>query len=438
MAREQIDLSELAPLGGFLEDVPTEPVVGDDAAAGDEEPPEAAPPAQQPAGARPAGGEGVQPLMPPQIELGEIVAFPDAPRRKYERYSVAHMERMRDGARIAKANAKAAAAQAGFKQASGTLKMACTLLPGVGKLVNSGPTSHLGRKRDPQPDDFVLVVRAMHLPKNTPVQLGIRFERLQAAGAALISLKQQNGLSTILGSLSEAMASGTARRAHTSFTHLWDEVEVKFQWGAKSLRATRKATLMQILVQRGVVGFSAGASGSGSVVSFGEHWITPPLEVGGTSAGALKAGLLRGVPQEFNFSDTEALKKATRNGCTFTYMPMCDKASGNLSLMKAWGATWEKISNDSALVGKIFFWPEVCMVHTHHRAKLQVKGLRAHTMRHFSVANLMRLKGVQSRVLGRLESLVSERLHRIVQPPPPPPAARRRLGRLAPRRRYSV
>lgn len=89
---------------------------------------------QQPAGARPADGEGLQLHMPPQIELG------------------------------------------------GTLKMACTLFPGVGKLANNAATSHLGRKHDPQPDDFVLVVRAMHLPKNASVQLGTRFEKLQAAG----------------------------------------------------------------------------------------------------------------------------------------------------------------------------------------------------------------------------------------------------------------
>lgn len=102
---------------------------------------------------------------------------------------------------------------------------------------------------------------------------------------------------------------------------------------------------------------------------------------------------------------------------SFTFMSMCDRASANLSILKYWGRFCETIVLPRVGPG-ILFWSESCGVHAHHRAKLQVKGLKTHTMRHFSIANLYPLKGVQQRMLEWIERHVPAMVTRVVRPAP--------------------
>lgn len=202
---------------------------------------------------------------------------------------------------------------------------------------------------------------------------------------------------------------------------MWDEVEVKYRWCPDTLQQSRKATTAPTLVQRGVIAFTLGQEDNGgtTLAHLADAWLGPPQEAAGTSAAALAPGLRKFWPRAFQFLDPAALQRLTAAGKTATFMPMCDKASGNLLLYKYWGWFWENnLLADGALEGRILFFPDVCCVHLHHRAKLQVRGLRVHTLRHFSVANLLRIKGVQAHVLGRLEALVNERLQRVTQAPP--------------------
>lgn len=148
----------------------------------------------------------------------------------------------------------------------------------------------------------------------------------------------------------------------------------------------------QVLVQRGVVAFSLSKHNLPQPAYFAEHWLSPPLEVAGTSAAALALGVRRFWPAWARFTDLDVLRRLVSAGATFTFMPLCDKGSGNLLLMKKWGHFWESIISADLDVGhRVLYFPDVCSVHMHHRAKLQVQGLKEHTMRHYSVANLLRL-----------------------------------------------
>lgn len=420
----QIDLSGIVPLGDIPMDPPPEHHVGECETHALERTAIAALQEAEWGGAsEPAGDERGEQTHGLQIDLGGQLALPEQPRRKFVKNSLEHIAHARAASQLAKAKAKTATAVRDHKQTRGTLTAVCSLLPGASQLVGAGLVQHLGRKRDPRPDDFVLIVRALHLPTTSPIRLGVRLDRLQCAGARCILNRQQEGLEFVLRNLGRAMEEEPARTpsTHLTLVHMWDEVEAKFQWAPENLRFSRKAVMIPTMVQRGVVGITVREQAplEGRTAGLQEHWLGPPLEVSGTSAGAVLPALRRFWPGSLDFSAVEAMRQLTANGTTVTYMPMGDKASGNLSVMKFWGQRWEDdYLTDAGLAGRVFYWPDTCTVHLHHRAKLQIHGLKEHTMRHFSVANLLRLRGVQSQVLARLEDLIMSKLQRIVSPPP--------------------
>jgi hypothetical protein len=111
------------------------------------------------------------------------------------------------------------------------------------------------------------------------------------------------------------------------------------------------------------------------------------------------------------------MKTLTSGVSSFTFMPLGDKATSNLSVLKYFGDFWEHRLLEQ--VGpSVLYWPDTCGIHLHHRAKLQVKGLKLHTMRHYSIANLHRLRGVQGRMASALEALIQKKLVRKVGPAP--------------------
>lgn len=317
----QIDFGAAAPLGAWFSEVA---------------PPELAPaseattlamqPAQEDADGEPAGEGDVglsgidSSAEGAQIDLGEPIVLPEEPKQKYVRYSRQHMDRMRDAGRLAKAKAKASAAQKSLAEVTGAFKVVCTVLPDVAKLVNAPAVSHIGRKRCPQPEDFLLLVRALHLPSNSSVNLGIRLDRLQCAGANLVMERQERGLQFVLESVRCALAvQGAGRIAHLSCAHLWDEVEVAFQWGPPGAGGiSRKGTLVPTLVQRGVINVALRQDSSPDTVFVAEHWLGPPMEVCGTSASALVNGLVKFWPKVLNFLSAGDLQRLTSIGLTYT------------------------------------------------------------------------------------------------------------------------
>ena len=59
-----------------------------------------------------------------------------------------------------------------------------------------------------------------------------------------------------------------------------------------------------------------------------------------------------------------------------------------------------------------------CHVHLHHRTKLVLRCLKAHTMAHFRIANLSRLDAVRQDLIANTEKLAST-IDRSTTPAPP-------------------
>lgn len=334
---------------------------------------------------------------------------------------------MRTSARAARAESKAEETHSKLDHTTQALSSVCVLLPAAAQLVNAPPAKQIGRKKKFEPKDVVLAVRAVHLPPNMKVNLGVRLERLKRlkhAGAQVVLGRQEAGLQQALRSLQASLADAAATRiAHMSLVHLWDEVEVKFQWAPQQLRTGRGATTLQTLVQRGHIGFFLFERGQPTGIHIAEHWIKPPQEASGTSAEAWARGLESSWPTGVDLYLLASLKSLLLSVTSVTYMPCCDKASGNMALLRHWAHEWEtKVLKDPDIGGRFLVWPDVCSAHLHHRAKLQVKSLKQHTVRQFAVAKLMRLRGNQAKVLQRLEELIDQKLRRVVQPQPVRPA----------------
>lgn len=329
------------------------------------------------------------------------------------------MEHMRVAAALARALAKEQNTRVLLEETSGALQAVRALLPGAAQLVG-GSAAQLGRKRAPQADDFALVARGVHLQPTCRLQLGVRLDRLQFVGAQLVLQRQEDGLHVAATALSDAIAASPDDKVvcHLSLVHMWDEVEAKFQWRPEGHHRARKGWTME-QVQRGSVGFCVKDGGRLEAVYFAEHLLSAPLEVSGTSAAALGPGLRRFWPKACRFDDIDSLRALVSRGVTVTFMPMCDKASGNMAAQRQRGHRWATdISADDEIKKGVLYFPNNCSVHLHHRAKLQIRGLREHTMRHYAVANLLRLRGVQAQVLDRLERLLSEWLARTEGVPP--------------------
>eukprot|EP00959_Pyramimonas_sp_CCMP1952_P440954 9231683-Pyramimonas_sp.AAC.1 len=74
---------------------------------------------------------------------------------------------------------------------------------------------------------------------------------------------------------------------------------------------------------------------------------------------------------------------------SFTFHPMCDRASANIAILKMWfGATERFKAEFPEMARKQLYFPDTCGIHGHHRGKLKMKGLRPHTMRHYSIASM--------------------------------------------------
>ena len=298
----------------------------------------------------------------------------------------------------------------------------CALLPSAAAVVGQPGGPCIGRKleRDLTPADFRLAVRALHLPPATRLSLGIKFVRLLCAGADYVEARQRQGLRSIIDNSKLALSHASGGRlVHLSYSHLWDEVQVKFNGSKRDkLRATKAATLTQTIVQRGAVSCLLANTEKSTAMSFGEYWLCRPLEVQGTDAASIMPALRRSMPTDLLMDDLSAMKKIVESCSSFTFAPLCDKATGNMLLLRRWGEWWERNLVDQ-FKGAIWFWPDVCGIHIHHRGKMQVKSLKEHLTRHFSIANLYKQQHIKVSMEEKLESLIAGKgIKRIIGPPP--------------------
>lgn len=74
-------------------------------------------------------------------------------------------------------------------------------------------------------------------------------------------------------------------------------------------------------------------------------------------------------------------------GCisSYTYFSIGDQASGKVLLQERIGGYWEAWILPKT-GGKVLCFFDTCVVHLHHRCTLQVRSLKFHTMRKFSIA----------------------------------------------------
>ena len=208
------------------------------------------------------------------------------------------------------------------------------------------------------------------------------------------------------------------RSVHLNFTGIWDEVELTYRWSsAAGHRQNRSAMRGPALVQKGIMTFALADHGRGDSAIFQDSWLTPPLEVAGASAACLLPAIERGHPTQLVVDNLDALRSTVGRVSALTLMPICDGASSNLVILRHMGHQVENILCPE--VGHtLLIWPDTCGVHLHHRAKLALKDLRKHTMRHYAIAKLFRLKGERNKMIRKLEDIVAQSVVRIIGPPP--------------------
>ncbi|CAK0788551.1 unnamed protein product [Prorocentrum cordatum] len=312
-----------------------------------------------------------------------------------------------------------------FEQLKGDMHTACTLIPACAQLFGR-PVKHVGRikKDDLRPAHFIFLSRIVFARRLGTLNIGIDIRRLVCAAARVIKARQDDGVEHVLRGGEKALQHPGAsnRFVHMSYAHLWDEVNCKFAAYPKmGCRRRKTTTSIQTICQRGYARLTlANHMNDKSAISrsFCEQILVNPMKVSGTSANAILPAVLKAIPRPFQFNAVENIDRLLRSFSSFTMSLTGDKASGNILLMKQFCHQWETMVLPRSS-GRLLVFPETCGVHLEHRTKLQVVPLKHHTMRLFSLANLLRLDGVRTSICESIEVLVQKMLKRRVLGPPP-------------------
>lgn len=364
----------------------------------------------------------------PQVDIPDaldVVAFGGRPT-KFARRSNELMAFARQVRSTSLAQDKASALEEELVQTKTALTAITTLLPGAALLVGRQKVAHIGRKKTISPAEFVLLCRAAHLSSASTLRLGIRHKRVICAAADVLLRRQALGLDRMLAWCHEhhqrrrGHELSSAEMMHLNYIHLWDETKVRHDSRGnqpKGQRRSRMGVHGHSMVQRGGVTLSVTGNDGTSGSRYSEPWLCLPTQVENVSVECLLPGILQAIPQAFSFQDMEKLLQAPDGKWTLTFLPLCDKASGNLVILRAWARALETQAKKGELP-RILYWPDTCGIHLAVRGKLVLHELRFHTMRHFSISNLFRLQHVRSRMLYTMEALIAKEVRREVGPPP--------------------
>ena len=310
---------------------------------------------------------------------------------------------------------RAAKAEAKAEQVSKALDVVRTLVLGASSLVGGSSSSVVvGRTDSPKvtPQQCLLLVKSLHLPSNTKnLKVGITMQKLMCVGSKIVLERQSKGLETLVSTCGRNLSAlprllRADRGIHVSFTHCWDEVEAPFRFRDAVMSGYKAhATKSNMMVQKGFVQTTFHIATPPSILCVAEQWLCQPTQVTSTTASDIIAGITSKCPNHFDFLKPDLLKETVSKGLTLTRIEVGDRASGNLLALKFFGYYWEYYIVPT-IGPKVLFFPDVCGDHLHHRAKMQVKDLKRHTMRAFSIANLNRLPGVREAQLERINLLV--------------------------------
>ncbi|CAK0911167.1 unnamed protein product, partial [Prorocentrum cordatum] len=273
--------------------------------------------------------------------------------------------------------------------------------------------------------DFTLASQAVFAKLKKKLNIGVKHQRLQTVAVSIHRLRQEKAPSHVWHNSERALkGEGSARRVvHLSIGHMWDEVEVKQAWRpSKKYRVMRKNVAMPALVQRSTVNLSLANVNRERGQQYQRYWLAQPVEVCGTKAKDLLPGTKKGIPTQADCQDFDILTNLLGSVSSFAFQPMCDRASANISILKVWANQSDLLTDQFPdIAQKVLYFPDTCGIHAHHRGKLKVKGLRKHTMRHYSIASMSRYRGNLSRCIAGIETPVEDKLHREVGPAGPFP-----------------
>lgn len=424
---EQIDMSGLGPL--MLPVDPSDSRPREDEAI-DGRAPESAPVAVAESGNAPLGA---QLDFPPAMDL----SLTEEGRRplKFGHRTPESAAFARQAKEAKRAKTQAAAAASELAEASGALQAITTLLPGAAALVGQPKVQHIERKRaaETTPSQFVVLTRAAHLGSASKLSLGIRHKRVIRVAADLLLRRQRRGLRGLLGwarnrskGSSSRDPTGGERKMHFNYTHLWDETKVRHGSKHAKLKGQRRSRMGisgHTLVQRGGVSWCLGAEGASPSAMLSEPWLALPMQVDSTSAEGLCPAISDSLPPEFSFASLSEMCALAKEVGTITFLPMSDKASGNVKILRMWAAAIEQqagagVGDAGAGEQRVLYFPDTCGIHIVARGKLVLKELRMHVMRHYSISNLSRLHHIGFRMMANMEALISKKVRRVVGTPP--------------------
>lgn len=231
-------------------------------------------------------------------------------------------------------------------QATTALSTVTGLLPDVAALVGRPKSASIvGRmKKNLSPSHFVMLVRAAFLPTKSNVSVGVKLKRLVCIVCKYILLRQCMALDFILRacrvySEQQEQTPLPQKALHISYSHMWDETLVRAaSRRAQKFRQTRLHIGTQTICQRGSFRLAMLNSATGASSFTDAAWLCRPWQVSGTSAKALHLAVVKNMPSFFNFNDADGLEALASSVSHVTFMPLCDKASGNLAIMRHWGA----------------------------------------------------------------------------------------------------
>ena len=380
------------------------------------------------------GGAPAAPADDGALVLPGRLALP-APREpaaaaplRFQQRSAELLAHARSALAVRRAEAQAEALQAQLRQATVALELAASL-PGVASLVRSaqhrprtaGRLSPLAAR----PEQFAALVLCAFF-KHPPRQLGVCVRRLWAAAAHLVSLRQERSLRLLLAN---ARICGRFHRGQVSlrvfsYSHEWDETRAYFFMRAASTskfayRRSQSSSNVQTMVARGTARVFLHPAQTGAAAEAAEEWLVAPFVVPGTKAGELWPALQAGLPSLFRQwrAGAEGLLELDGAFDHALFLPIGDQASSNVVIQRRWGWVFE--SELSFAHPGLLYFPEVCQVHQHHRGKLQLRELRFHTSRHYSLSSLYRLESVQRHAIATVEHAVSSSFARVLHEEPP-------------------
>lgn len=290
---------------------------------------------------------------------------------------------------------------------------------------------HVGRLRNPVVEDFDPLVRIVHTPRNHRVSLGISHDRLLHACVNCMSERQSNAVDTLAEAARSIPlvddATGKQKFLHLGYGHVWDGVSLKYRKlsSGDRIRMSRTHVTHEVLTQRGqLITASRAIDGGSELPEFTpplmnvEPYIIRPTLISGTAADAIEPGWRLGKPKQISFDDVPALQTLLEGFTSCTFHNLCDQGSGNLLMLKEYIDNYE--CNIAPVLPKCLVMVDTCGAHVHHRAKLCLRELRVHTLRHYGIAKLRKLQQVQNRVRAYVELVMPQKFRRVVGPAPHP------------------